>query len=117
MNFLALFRPRDSSASQARARLRYLLSDDPIGETGGSSAQQARERLQLLLSHERETTNPSDLVALLREEILAVIAKHCSVDREQMRVKVDRGASVSMLGVSMDLPKSLGGRSPVQTVS
>jgi cell division topological specificity factor len=70
-----------------------------------------------LLSHDRGEAAPYDLVALLREEILAVIAKHCSVDREHMRVKVDRGASVSMLGVSMDLPKSITSRPQMQTVN
>ena len=108
MSFMAFFRPRASSASQARERLRVLLSDEPIGEPGASSAQQARERLQLLLSHEREASGQTDLVALLREEILATIARHASVDRDKMRVKLDRGASVSMLGVSMDLPAPLG---------
>ena len=106
MNFLSLFRPRANSAAQARQRLRYILSDEPICEPGTSSAYQARERLQLLLSHDRGKAAPSDLVALLREEILAVIAKHALVDRSQMRVKLDRGASVSMLGVSMELPRS-----------
>ena len=36
----------------------------------------ARDRLQILLSHERTIAGGSDLVALLREEILAVIKKH-----------------------------------------
>ena len=106
MNFMALFRPRASSAAQARQKLSHLLSDDPIGEPGTGTAHQAHERLQLLLSHDREAVGPSDLVALLREEILAVIAKHALVNRDQMRVKLERGASVSMLGVSMDLPIS-----------
>ncbi len=45
-----------------------------------SSAPQARERLQLLLSHERALDGRADLVAVLREEILKVIAKHVSID-------------------------------------
>ena len=44
-----------------------------------SSAPMARERLQVLLAHERATVGHSDLVGLLREEILAGIARHVHV--------------------------------------
>ena len=47
-----------------------------------SSAPVARERLQLLLAHERSMVGQSDLIAILREEILAVIAKHVRLDPE-----------------------------------
>ena len=44
-----------------------------------SSAPVARERLQVLLAHERALLGRSDhLLGTLREEILAVIAKHIS---------------------------------------
>ena len=39
------------------------------------SAPTARERLQLLLSHERSWAGQSDLVAILREEILSCPGK------------------------------------------
>ncbi|WP_352995011.1 cell division topological specificity factor MinE [Mesorhizobium sp. M1273] len=35
----------------------------------------ARERLQLLLAYERRSRNQPDLVSVLREEIMAVIAR------------------------------------------
>jgi len=47
--------------------------------TGRRSAPLARERLQILLTHERGTTGQSGLIAMLREDILAVIAKHVEV--------------------------------------
>ena len=34
----------------------------------------------------------SDLVAILREEILAVIAKHMTLDPDNVRVKMDRNS-------------------------
>ena len=74
-----------------------------------SSAPVARDRLQILLAHERAALGQRDLVALLREEILAVIAKHVSVDREKVRVKMDRGDSISTLEVDIEIPTSLGG--------
>ena len=68
------------------------------------SAPVARDRLQILLSHERTYSGKSDLVALLREEILAVIAKHVSVDSDKVMVKMDRGDSVSTLEVDIEIP-------------
>ena len=69
-----------------------------------TSAPQARERLQILLAHERATVGHSDLVGLLREEILAVIAKHVAVDRDKVNVKMDRGDQVSTLEVDIEIP-------------
>ena len=48
------------------------------------SAPVARERLQILLAHERKLGSQLDLIAVLREEILAVIARHVTVDRDKV---------------------------------
>ena len=73
--------------------------------TRRTSAPVARERLQILLAHERVTTSgPSELVALLREEIMAVVAKHISVEADHVRVKMGRGDSLSTLEVEVDFP-------------
>ncbi|MBS3650738.1 cell division topological specificity factor MinE [Pseudaminobacter sp. 19-2017] len=69
-----------------------------------SSAPTARERLQVLLAHERSTVGHSDLVAKLREEILAVIAKHVQIDNDKVNVKMDRGEKVSTLEVDIEIP-------------
>jgi len=69
-----------------------------------SSAPTARERLQVLLAHERASVGHSDLVAILREEILAVIAKHVQVDRDKVNVKMDRGEQMSTLEVDIEIP-------------
>ena len=39
-----------------------------------STAPVARERLQILLAHERAVSGKSDLIAILQEEMMAVIA-------------------------------------------
>jgi cell division topological specificity factor MinE len=44
------------------------------------TAPAARERLQILLTHERSSGSQPDLVAILREEILAVVGKHVKID-------------------------------------
>ncbi len=65
----------------------------------------ARERLQILLAHERTAVGGgSDLVNLLREEILQVIAKHVKLDQDKVQVKMDRGQAVSTLEVEIELP-------------
>lgn len=68
------------------------------------SAPTARERLQVLLAHERSWAGQSDLVAVLREEILAVIAKHVQVDADKVQVKLDRDVHVSILEIDVEIP-------------
>lgn len=79
MSLLAMFRRRDSA---------------PV----------ARERLQVLLQHERAIVGKSDLIATLQEEILAVIARHVTVDRDMVQIKLDRGSAVSMLEIDVEVP-------------
>ena len=81
------------------------------------SAPVARERLQLLLAHERATAGRSDLVSILREEILAVIAKHVTVDRDKIQVKMERGGSVSTLEVDIEIRTPSQGRARAQRLS
>ena len=69
-----------------------------------NSAPVARERLQILLEYERRIISQSDLVAVLRQEILAVVSRHVSVDPEKVQVKVDRGKLVSTLEVDIEIP-------------
>ena len=68
------------------------------------SAPVARERLQILLAHERMERTQPDLVAKLREEILAVIGKYVQLDSERVQVKMDRGSMVSTLEIDIELP-------------
>ncbi|MBN9023839.1 MAG: cell division topological specificity factor MinE [Rhizobiales bacterium] len=69
-----------------------------------TSAPVARDRLKVLLAHERAFLNKPDLVAVLREEILAVIRKHVQVDPDKVRVTTDRDAKVSTLSVDIEIP-------------
>jgi cell division topological specificity factor len=72
------------------------------------SAPVARERLQILLSHERAVRGDSDLLANLKDEILAVVAKHVNVEHDQVQVTLDRGEKVSMLEIIVEVPNSAG---------
>ncbi|HKS62206.1 MAG TPA: cell division topological specificity factor MinE [Xanthobacteraceae bacterium] len=75
-----------------------------------SSAPVARERLQILLEYERRMVSKSDLVAVLRQEILAVISRHVAVDPDKVQVKIDRGSCVSLLEVDVEFPNSSAAR-------
>jgi cell division topological specificity factor len=67
------------------------------------TAPAARERLQVLLAHERSSAG-SDLISILREEILAVIAKHVQVDSDRVHVKMDRDEHMSILEIDVEIP-------------
>jgi cell division topological specificity factor len=68
------------------------------------TADVARERLQILLAHERASVGQEGLVATLREEILAVIAKHVSVERDKVQVKLERSGEMSTLEIDIEMP-------------
>ena len=72
------------------------------------SAPVARERLQILLAYERSNRGYSDLLAVLREEIVAVIARHVTVDRDNVMVRMDRGDTVSTLEIDIEIPHKAG---------
>ncbi len=70
------------------------------------SAPVARERLQILLAHERALIGQTDLVTILREEILAVISRHVPIEDDKVMVKMNRGDIVSTLEIDIELPNS-----------
>jgi cell division topological specificity factor len=72
------------------------------------SAPVARDRLQVLLAHERGLVGGKvDLLGDLREEILAVIARHIAVDDDKVQIKMDRGADWSTLEIDVEIPNSV----------
>ena len=68
------------------------------------SAPVARERLQILLAHERASTGRPDLLNVLREEILGVVARHIAVEHERVQVRMNRGPTVSTLEIDIEIP-------------
>lgn len=71
------------------------------------SAPVARDRLQILLAHERTTQGSSDLLTVLREEILATIGRHVEIDPDRVNVQLERGAKVSTLEVDIEIPNTV----------
>jgi cell division topological specificity factor len=73
-------------------------------DTGNGTAPVARERLKILLAHERATAGKSDLVVVLRKEILAAITKHLSVEPENVHVSMQCEDAISTLTVDVEIP-------------
>ena len=73
------------------------------------SAPVARERLQILLAHERGARGQPDLLMQLREEILAAVSRHMTIDPDKVQVRMDRGRTVSTLAVDIEVPNGLQG--------
>ena len=72
-----------------------------------NTAPVARERLQILLAHERvagSSSSHSQLIAVLQEEILAVIARHMQIDRDKVQIKLDRGDEINTLEIDIEMP-------------
>ncbi len=74
-----------------------------------ASAPIARERLQILLAHERGLRGQPDLLMLLREEILAAVSRHVTLDPDKVLVRMERGRNVSTLEVDIELPNGPDG--------
>jgi cell division topological specificity factor len=71
------------------------------------SARTAQHRLQVLLMHERSEGGMADLIPILRDDILAAIGKHMTVDSDKVQVRVERGDVVSLLEIDIEIPRLL----------
>jgi cell division topological specificity factor len=72
-----------------------------------ASAPVARERLLTLLAQDRGLCGQSNLLGLLRDEIVNVISRHVQLDPEKVTVRIDRGKTASILAVDVELPNGL----------
>jgi cell division topological specificity factor len=69
------------------------------------SAHIARERLSLVLAHERAERLGNDVIARLKEELIAVICRHTAIDKDALNVTVEHRDSVEVLKVDLVLPE------------
>ena len=68
------------------------------------SASVAKDRLQIIIAQERSNLDKEDYLPMLREEILAVIAKYTQVNREQVKVDLQRRDKSAVLELNVMLP-------------
>jgi cell division topological specificity factor len=73
--------------------------------SGQRSAAIAKERLQLVLAHERAERGLPDFLPALREELLGVIAKYMAVDRERIKVSLERHGEYDVLELNVAFPE------------
>jgi cell division topological specificity factor len=83
--------------------LKYLRGNDK------NTASVAKERLQLILAHERAGRGAStpDFMPALQEELLAVIAKYIHIDREQIKVQLEKHGEYDVLEFNITLPDGI----------
>ncbi len=67
----------------------------------------ARDRLQIIIAQERadNSADEQDFLPLLRQEILAVVAKYTKIDIEQVKVDLHRNETSSVMELNVVLPE------------
>jgi len=68
------------------------------------TASAARDRLQILLAHERVGGGSSELLAKLREEVLAAVAKHVAIDETRLNVSMKKEEDMSIIEIDLEIP-------------
>lgn len=75
-----------------------------------ATASVAKERLQIILAHERAThdtnlddDNPSWL-PMLQQELVEVIAKYIKIDKEDLKVNLEKRDNLELLEINVTLP-------------
>ncbi|MBN1179543.1 MAG: cell division topological specificity factor MinE [Anaerolineae bacterium] len=80
-----------------------------FGRRQPSSSEVARERLQFVLSYDRANISPG-LLDTLKDEIIAVISRHISIDPEGVEITFSEGSRESRLEAHIPLATNRGGR-------
>ncbi len=78
-----------------------------FGNAPRNTASIAKERLQIIVSHERtRLSNGPDYLPMLQKELIEVIAKYVRIDRDQVKVELDRNGDHSVLELNITLPET-----------
>lgn len=78
-----------------------------------TTANVAKERLQIILAHERAShdTNPTgdspSWLPLLQQELVAVIAKYIKIDKEDLKVHLEKRDNLELLEINVTLPDTV----------
>lgn len=68
------------------------------------TAKFAKERLQIIIAHERGERGKPDYLACLQQDIIDVIAKYVDIDKDQVKVELERKDGCSILELNVMLP-------------
>ena len=69
------------------------------------SAQSAKDRLQIIIAQQRTQKGSPDFLPLLRQDIMAAIAKHTQVDINKVQVDLQCRDNDSVLELNVVLPE------------
>lgn len=64
----------------------------------------AKERLQIIIAHERGEREKPDYLSLLQQEIVAVIAKYVKIEKDDVKIELERKEGCSILELNVVLP-------------
>lgn len=82
--------------------------DRLLGRVPATAAQTAKERLQLVLIHDRTDLSPA-VLETIKDEIIAVIARHVDIDAEGVEINLSQGQRQNRL--IADIPLLVTGNS------
>ncbi len=71
------------------------------------SASVAKDRLQIIISHERAQRNSPDYLPQMQEEILEVIAKYVKIDKDKVKVQLDKIGDNAILELNVTMPDEI----------
>ena len=71
----------------------------------------AKERLQLIIAHERNGSSAAaDFLPALQQELVEVISKYVKVNRDSIKVALEKQGNYEVLEVNIVLPEAGAGR-------
>lgn len=70
-----------------------------------STAKTAKDRLHVIIAQQRSEKNSPDYLPALRQEIMAVIAKHTRVDLEKINVDLQTKDNNAVLELNVVFPE------------
>lgn len=68
------------------------------------SAKVAKERLQIIIAHERVTRDQPDYLTAMQRDLIDVIAKYVDIDKEDVKIELERQDGCSILELNITLP-------------
>jgi len=68
------------------------------------TAKVAKERLQIIIAHERGTRDKADYLALLQKDLIDVVAKYVQINKEDVKIELERKDGCSILELNVTLP-------------
>ncbi len=71
------------------------------------SASLAKDRLHIIIAQQRSKENSPDFLPLLRQDIMAAIAKHTNVNLEEVNVDLQCRENNSVLELNVVLPENI----------